>query len=255
MRLAPGASAKSLTRGMRTVSAMTAVPAARVGTRLDGGATPLVTHSSSAWNKARNAGVALCGVRGVTHGGGRLAGGEPGPGARLAAGPAAMLGPGDQVDPRIRRQFGVGSAARVGVHQRGALLPIFGRSIGLDGQRVGRVAVQDRAGMAGERVAGDGIAEREPVFGIEPVLVLGRGAAGHAEAVVGEHLAGAGDMAEDAIEDAAALGVAVHAKLEEMPQEAAALRHPEADRVTDFRPLQNQWVVGALVAQKRDKVA
>ena len=38
--------------------------------------------------------------------------------------------------------------------------------------------------------------------GIEPVLVLGRGAAGHAEAVIGEHLAGAGDMAEHAVEHA-----------------------------------------------------
>ncbi len=65
--------------------------------------------------------------------------------------------------------------------------------------------------------------------------MLGRGAAGHAEAVVGEHLAGPGDMAEDAIEDAPALAVAVHAELEEMPQEAAALRHAEADRMADLR--------------------
>src|SRR5204862_2765243 len=56
---------------MRTTSAVTAVPAARLGTRLGGGATPLVTHSSSPWNSARKAGVALCGLRGLTQGPGR----------------------------------------------------------------------------------------------------------------------------------------------------------------------------------------
>jgi hypothetical protein len=146
-----------------------------------------------------------------------------------------MLGARDHVDPRIRRQFGIGSAVRVGVHERRALLPVFGGAVGLDDQRIGWRAGQDRGGPAGERIGRRRIAEREPVLGVEPVLMLRRGAAGYAEAVVGEHLAGAGDMAEDAVEDAAALAVAVHAEFEEMPQKAAALRHAKADRMADLR--------------------
>src|SRR4051794_33461613 len=71
MRFAPDGSTKPLTRGKRKVSAATAVPSASFGTRLVGGATPLVTHSSSALNNARSAGVALCGLRGFKHGPGR----------------------------------------------------------------------------------------------------------------------------------------------------------------------------------------
>jgi hypothetical protein len=37
-------------------------------TRLGGGAVPVRTHSSSATKSARNAGVALFGLRGLTHG-------------------------------------------------------------------------------------------------------------------------------------------------------------------------------------------
>ena len=63
------------------------------------------------------------------------------------------------------------------------------------------------------------VAERKPVLRMEPVLVLRRGAAWHGEAVVGEHLAGTGDMGEDAIEYTSAVPVIVHAELEEVPQE------------------------------------
>ncbi len=69
--MAPGASAKPGTRGILAASAGIAVPAASEGTRLGGGAMPPVTHSSSATNSARKAGVALCGLRGLTHGPGR----------------------------------------------------------------------------------------------------------------------------------------------------------------------------------------
>jgi hypothetical protein len=113
-----------------------------------------------------------------------------------------MLGPGDHVDPDIRRQIGVGSAGRVGVDQRGTLLPVLGRAVGLDYQRVGRMAPEDSSGLARERVGRDRIAKREPVLGIEPVLVLGGGAPRHAEAVVGEHLARTRDVAHDPVEDA-----------------------------------------------------
>jgi hypothetical protein len=66
--LAPGATAKPGTAGILMVSAMTAVPSATLGTRLCGGAVPFVTHSSSATHNARRAGVAPCGLRGLTQG-------------------------------------------------------------------------------------------------------------------------------------------------------------------------------------------
>ena len=52
------------TVGILTASATTAVPRAIDGTRLGGGAVPIMTHSSSATKIARNPGVALCGLRG-----------------------------------------------------------------------------------------------------------------------------------------------------------------------------------------------
>ena len=85
--------------------------------------------------------------------------------------------------------------------------------------------------------------------------MLCRGAARHAKAVVGEHLAGAGDMAHDPIEHAPARAVAVHPEFEEVPQKAAALRHAETDRVADLGIVRQQRVAGALMAQKRDEVA
>src|SRR5205085_5069529 len=121
MGLAPGAWAKPRTAGIRMLSAGTAVPSATLGTRLGGGAVPFLTHSSSARKSARNAGVALCGLRGLTQG--------PGLGSVRTA---AMLGPGDHINPRSGRQFGIVLAGWVGVHQRGALLPVLGRSVGLD---------------------------------------------------------------------------------------------------------------------------
>ena len=75
-----------------------------------------------------------------------------------------MLGAGDHVDPDIRWQGGVVPAGRIGVHKRGALLPILGRAVGLDDQRVGRATLKDRAGLARKRVGRDGVAEREPIF-------------------------------------------------------------------------------------------
>jgi len=77
MRLAPGGVAKPGTGGILTVSASTSVPSARRGTRLSGGATPSRTHSSSATSSARSAGLALCGLRGLTQGPGL--GSVPGP--------------------------------------------------------------------------------------------------------------------------------------------------------------------------------
>ena len=121
-------------------------------------------------------------------------------------------------------------------------------------------AGQDAAAVAGNRVGGRRRAEREPVFRVEPVLVLGRGAPGHAKAVIGEDLAGPGDMAEDAVEHPLAGRVGVHPEFEEMAQEAAALRHAKGQRVADFAgPRQervgNAAAIGAAMAQERDEVA
>ena len=68
MRLAPVGRVNPSTVGILTASAATAVPCTIDGTRLDGGAVPVLTHSSSATKSVRNAGVALCGLRGLTHG-------------------------------------------------------------------------------------------------------------------------------------------------------------------------------------------
>ena len=135
-----------------------------------------------------------------------------------------MVGAGDHVDPDIGRQIGVIAAGRLGVHQRSALLSVLGRTVGLDDERVGHVALEDRAGLARKRVGCDRVAEREPVLRIEAVLLLGRGAPRHAEAVVGKHLAGAGDMAHHAVEDAPPMPVVVHPELEEVAQKTTALR-------------------------------
>ena len=138
------------------------------------------------------------------------------PGARIGAGAPAVLRAGDHVGARVRRQFEILSSARVDVHKRGALLPVFGRGVDLDDERIGRPAFEDGALVAGKWIGRDRLAERKPVLRIEPVLVLRRGAARHREAVIGEHLAGARDMRQHAVEDALAAPVLVHAEFEEM---------------------------------------
>ena len=55
----------------------------------------------------------------------------------------------------------------------------------------------------------DRAAEREPILWIKAILVLGRRASRHAEAMVGEHLAGTGDVAHDAVEDTPPVSVLV----------------------------------------------
>ena len=127
-----------------------------------------------------------------------------------------MLGPGDQVDAGVFRPQQVAAPAEIGMDQRRPLLPILGRAVGLDDQRIGLTSREDRAGLARERVGRERIAKREPVLRVEAVLVLGSGAARHAEAVVGEHLARTRDMAQHAVEDAPPVPVVVHAEFEEM---------------------------------------
>ena len=63
--------------------------------------------------------------------------------------------------------------------------------------------------------------------------MLGRGASRHAEAMVGEHLAGTGDVAHDAVEDTPPVSVLVHAELEEVAQKTPAPRDAKGERVAD----------------------
>src|SRR5215831_19071437 len=93
------------------------------------------------------------------------------------------------------------------MYQRGALLPVFGRSVDLDHQRIRRSSLQNRAGLAGKWVGSHRVAERKPIFRIESVLVLGRSTAGHRKTVVGKHLAGTGDVSQQTIEHASATSV------------------------------------------------
>src|SRR6266700_990501 len=146
------------------------------------------------------------------------------------------------------------------MHERGALLPILGRAVGLDDLRVGRGAGRKCTALAGYRIGGGRLAEREPVFRIEPVLVLRRSAARHAKAVIGEDLAGAGDVAEDAVEHDLAGLVGVHPELEKMAQKAAALRHAERQRMADLARPRDERIgdaaaIGARIAEERDEVA
>ncbi len=74
---------------------------------------------------------------------------------------------------------------------------------------------------------------KSPVLGVKPVLVLGGRAPGHAETVVGEHLAGAGDVAHHTVEDAPPVPVVIHSQLEEMAQKTPALRDAKGERVAN----------------------
>ena len=83
--------------------------------------------------------------------------------------------------------------------------------------------------------------------------------------MVGEHLAGAGDMAHATIEDAPPMSVVVHPELEEVAQKTPTLRDTKGERMADTdtlgrHPLGEQRVrravaVGGFVAEKRDEVA
>src|ERR1700730_18374668 len=103
MQFAPGGRATPGIVGILTAAAGTAVPCAIDGTRLDGGAVPVLTHSSSATKSARSGGVRVVGVWGFNARPGR----DTNPGA------APTWGPGDLINPRHRRQFGIVPAGRV----------------------------------------------------------------------------------------------------------------------------------------------
>jgi hypothetical protein len=74
---------------------------------------------------------------------------------------------------------------------------------------------------------------KEVIARVEVVLVLGVEARRLGEAVVEEAEAAAGDVGHQAIKDPAARFIGVEAEIEEVPQEAAALRDAEAVHAVD----------------------
>ena len=63
-------------------------------------------------------------------------------------------------------------AEGVGVHERAAALPILGRGLGVDNERVGARTFRDRITDAGQRIVGYGIGERKGIGLVAVVLVL-----------------------------------------------------------------------------------
>ena len=81
------------------------------------------------------------------------------------------------------------------------------------------------------------VGEREPALGEEPARVLGGCSSGLAEGVVRKHLPGSRDVHQHTVEDRAVARIAVHAELEEVPQETAALGDADGERDVDPRTL------------------
>ena len=71
---------------------------------------------------------------------------------RGESGLATMLGTGDLVDTRVRRQHGVSLSAGVGMQQRSAFLPVFGRSVYLDEQLIETVLPKQSPTLAAQGI-------------------------------------------------------------------------------------------------------
>src|SRR5438105_10464029 len=63
-------------------------------------------------------------------------------------------------------------AARVGVGERPAPLPVFGRGLGMDDERIGFGTLQYRIAPSSQMIGRSGIGERKAVGGIEVFFVL-----------------------------------------------------------------------------------
>ena len=186
------------------------------------------------------------------HGIVRIARVDVGSGIGRGAGAAAMLGAGDHVDAGILGQRHVPLAERIGVQQRGALLPVFGRGIGLDQLGIRAVAAQQRAFFAGERVGERRGREREFVLREAMILVLGAGARRLAERRIEKDTADAGDVRMDAVEDLAARFVAVETLGDVIAQVAAGLGEADGQRMADLAA--GCGGRGRIVAQPADDV-
>src|SRR5258708_29969653 len=97
------------------------------------------------------------------------------------------------------------------------------------GVPVGSVLLEQAGGT-------DPIGERKHVDRIQVILVLLVESGRLGKAVVEEAEAAAGDVGHEAVEDLAILFVRVEAFVDEMPQEAPALRDAETDSAIDSVP-------------------
>ena len=177
----------------------------------------------------------------------------------LAFGRRGVLQARQIIEPHIvghgeRLAFGVGR------HQRAERLVELEIGVGLDDLRAvlrGQAARQPAVGAAGDRVGRHRIAERERGAGIERLAVLLHVAAGLREAIVGEHLLAGGDVRHQPVEHHAAGFVLVEAEIEEVVQEASALRDAERDGVVDAAGdrIGRAGCVGGFAPQERHDVA
>src|SRR5262249_15410428 len=126
----------------------------------------------------------------------------------------------NEIDARIVRKFYIPRAERIGVQQRGPLLPILGRRIGLDQEWIGTVATEQRPATAGERIGHRRRREGKVILDEIVVLVVGAGAVRLAKANIEAHTAGARGVRQHAVKDATALLVLVEALRNQIAQEA-----------------------------------
>ena len=138
------------------------------------------------------------------------------------------------------------AAERISVYQRAPPVPVLGRGLRVDDQWVGIGPLQNAVDLAGERVGGDRVGERELVGRVEAVVVLAREAARLREAVVEHDATAAGDVRRDCVAHAPPRRVLVESAVHELPQESSALRSPPAVHPLDAVPATPERVGSAV---------
>ena len=163
-----------------------------------------------------------------------------------------MLCPGPVVDAHAFRLREVVALA-VRVDQRAAPLPVFGRGLGVDDQRVGVGPLQDCVVAAAMRIRAGAVGEGETV-GRAVVILMLLAARDHGvgEALVQPLAAGARNMRHQPVEDPPAGGVGVEAPPDEIADRAARLRAAVAIGPVDAA---ERIAHTLLVAQPAHKVA
>ncbi len=104
----------------------------------------------------------------------------------------------------------------------------------MDDQRIAGGTLQDGVALAGEMIGRLRVGEREAVGRVEMILVLlARRIDEIGEAVIHPHQSGAGDMRQDAVEDAPLLGILVEAAMNEIADASPGLRAAPAIGLVD----------------------
>lgn len=114
---------------------------------------------------------------------------------------------------------------------------------------------EQSVGLAGEVIGEDRVREGKLVAGVEMVGVLLNVAARLPEVVVDEGHLAARDVRHQTFEYDAAGLILVEVLVEEIPNDAAALRDAESDRILETGCRERVLGVGPFVAQKRHDVA